>query len=191
MFYSMKNASSSGSSKSQMLPSSLTLPASFFKVLPLPQKFNRFHRFRFQLPLPLPHPWLGENCCFNLKKISHIRHRAIQYTRLVVAYGSERVKALPAFKTCSGHMESESQDLGLSLVLVAGGQRQIHLKWTLQKCTCLQVLESSRGQIPLCIQVCLTRGPWSCMSCSILLELWCNGVGSYGTWTMRVSRPTS
>jgi len=35
----MKNAS--GSSKSQMLSS--LLPASFFKVLPLPQKFNRFH----------------------------------------------------------------------------------------------------------------------------------------------------
>jgi len=32
----MKNASASGSSKSQMLPSSLHLPASFFKVLPLP-----------------------------------------------------------------------------------------------------------------------------------------------------------
>jgi len=54
----MKNTSISGSSKSQMLPSSLPLPASFFKVLllPLPQKFNRFqHRFNFQLPLP--HPW--------------------------------------------------------------------------------------------------------------------------------------
>jgi len=49
----MKNASASGSSKSQMLPS--LLPTSFFKVLPLPQKFNRFHRFRFQLSLPLPH----------------------------------------------------------------------------------------------------------------------------------------
>jgi len=43
----MKNASAS--LKSQMLPSSLPLPASFFKVLPLPQNFNRF---RFQLPLP-------------------------------------------------------------------------------------------------------------------------------------------
>jgi len=43
----MKNVSASSSSKSQMLPSSL--PASFFKVLPLPQKFNRFQ-------LPLPHP---------------------------------------------------------------------------------------------------------------------------------------
>jgi len=53
----LKNTSASGSSKSQMLPSSLPLPASFFEVLPfpLPQKFNRFHRFRFQLPLPLPH----------------------------------------------------------------------------------------------------------------------------------------
>jgi len=39
----MKNASASGSSKSQMLPSLLLLPASFFKVLPLPQKFNCFH----------------------------------------------------------------------------------------------------------------------------------------------------
>jgi len=47
----MENASASGSSKSQMLPSPLPLPASFFKVLPLPQKFNRF-----QLTLSLPHP---------------------------------------------------------------------------------------------------------------------------------------
>jgi len=46
----MKNASASGSSKSQMLPSSLRFPAFFFKVLPLPQKFNRFHRFRFHIP---------------------------------------------------------------------------------------------------------------------------------------------
>jgi len=40
----MKNVSASGCSKSQMLPSLLPLPASFFKVLPLalPQKFNRF-----------------------------------------------------------------------------------------------------------------------------------------------------
>jgi len=36
-----KNASASGSSKSQMFPSSL--PASFFKVLLFPQKLNRFH----------------------------------------------------------------------------------------------------------------------------------------------------
>jgi len=35
-----------------MLPSSLPLPASFLKVLPLPQKFNRFHRFRFHIPAP-------------------------------------------------------------------------------------------------------------------------------------------
>jgi len=41
----MKNASASISSKSQMLQSSL--PASFFKVLPLPQKINRF---RFHIP---------------------------------------------------------------------------------------------------------------------------------------------
>jgi len=34
--YFMKNASASGSSKSQMLPSSFPLPAFFFKVLPLP-----------------------------------------------------------------------------------------------------------------------------------------------------------
>jgi len=48
----IKNASASGFPKCQMLPSSLPLPGSFFKVLslPLPQKFNRFHRFRFQLP---------------------------------------------------------------------------------------------------------------------------------------------
>jgi len=46
----MKNASASGSSKSQMLPSSLPLPASLFKVLAFPQKFDRFQ-------LPLLHPW--------------------------------------------------------------------------------------------------------------------------------------
>jgi len=46
----MKNAFVSGSSKSKMVPSSLPLPASFFKVLLLAQKFNRF--YRFQLPLP-------------------------------------------------------------------------------------------------------------------------------------------
>jgi len=39
----MKDASASGSSKSQILPSSLPLPGSFFKVLSLPQKYNRFH----------------------------------------------------------------------------------------------------------------------------------------------------
>jgi len=55
----MKNASASGSSKSQMLPSSL--PASIFKVLPLPQKFNCFHSFHFQLPLP--HPSFKSNIC--------------------------------------------------------------------------------------------------------------------------------
>jgi len=43
----MKNAFASGSSKRQMLPSLLPLPASFFKVLTLPQKFNRF---RFYIP---------------------------------------------------------------------------------------------------------------------------------------------
>jgi len=53
----MKNASASGSSKRQMLPSLLLFPASFFEVLSLPQKFNRFHSFHFQLPLPLPHPY--------------------------------------------------------------------------------------------------------------------------------------
>jgi len=37
----MKNASASGSSKNQMLPSSLPLLASFFKLLPLPQKISR------------------------------------------------------------------------------------------------------------------------------------------------------
>jgi len=43
--YFMKNTFASGSSKSHMLPTSFPLPASFFKVLPLPQKFNsfRFH----------------------------------------------------------------------------------------------------------------------------------------------------
>jgi len=48
----MKNTTASGSSKSQMLPSSLPLPASFFKVLlhPLSQNFNRLHPFRFHIP---------------------------------------------------------------------------------------------------------------------------------------------
>jgi len=41
----MINVSASGSSKRQMLPSSLPLPAYFFKVLPLSHKFNRFHCF--------------------------------------------------------------------------------------------------------------------------------------------------
>jgi len=40
-----KNAS--GSSKCQMVPSLLALPASFFKVLPLPQKFNRYSTVSF------------------------------------------------------------------------------------------------------------------------------------------------
>ena len=52
-----KIASASGSFSTLSLPSSLPLPTSFIKVLPLPlpQKINRFHLF--QLPLPLPHPW--------------------------------------------------------------------------------------------------------------------------------------
>jgi len=52
--YLMKNASDSGSSKSQMFSSLLPLSVSFFKVLllPLPQKFNRF-----QSPLSLSYPW--------------------------------------------------------------------------------------------------------------------------------------
>jgi len=58
----MKNAFVSGSWKSQTLPSSLPLPASFFKVLPLPQKFSRF---RFQLSLP--HPWLKHAVFFQIK----------------------------------------------------------------------------------------------------------------------------
>ena len=49
--------SASSSFSTLLLPSSLPLPSSFIKVLPLPQKINRLHLFRFQLPLPLPHPW--------------------------------------------------------------------------------------------------------------------------------------
>jgi len=64
----IKNVSAFGFSKSQMLSSLLQHPASFFKVLPLPQKFNRFHRFRFQLPLPLPHPWLYLKNCLRPSK---------------------------------------------------------------------------------------------------------------------------
>ena len=53
-----KIASASGSCSTLSLPSLLPLPTSFIKVIPLPllQKLNRFHRFRFQLPLQ--HPWL-------------------------------------------------------------------------------------------------------------------------------------
>ena len=50
-----KIASASGSFSTLPLPSSLPLPTFFIKVLPLPQKINRFHHFRFQLPLL--HPW--------------------------------------------------------------------------------------------------------------------------------------
>ena len=57
-----KIASASSSSSTLSLPSSLLLSTSFIKVLPLPQKINRFHRFRFQLPLSLPHPWSKEIC---------------------------------------------------------------------------------------------------------------------------------
>jgi len=48
----MKNASTSGSSKTLMLPSSLPLPASFFKVLPLPQNVtaSTASSFRFHIP---------------------------------------------------------------------------------------------------------------------------------------------
>ena len=48
-----KIASAFGSLSTLSLPSLLPLPTSFIKVLPLPQKSNRFHRFQ----LPLPHPW--------------------------------------------------------------------------------------------------------------------------------------
>ena len=48
-----KNASASSSFSTRSFP----LPTYFMKVLRLPQKNNRFHRFCFQLPLPLPHPW--------------------------------------------------------------------------------------------------------------------------------------
>ena len=44
-------ASAYSSFSTLLLPSSLPLPTSFIKVLPLPQKINRF---RFQLPLPHP-----------------------------------------------------------------------------------------------------------------------------------------
>ena len=54
-----KIASASGFFSTLSLPSLLPLPTSFIKVLPLPQKINRFHRFRFQLPLP--HPCLQQN----------------------------------------------------------------------------------------------------------------------------------
>jgi len=43
------------------------LPASFFKVLPIPKKFNHFHRFRFQLSLP--HPWIRQILGFKITKI--------------------------------------------------------------------------------------------------------------------------
>ena len=52
-----KIASASSSFSTLSLPSLLPLSTYFIKVLPLPQKFIRFHRFRFQLPLPLTHSW--------------------------------------------------------------------------------------------------------------------------------------
>ena len=48
-----KIASASNSFSTLSLRSSLPLSTSFIKVLPLPQKINRFHRFQ----LPLPHLW--------------------------------------------------------------------------------------------------------------------------------------
>ena len=45
-----KIASAFSSFSTLSLPSSLTLPTSFIKVLTLPQKINRFHRFRFHIP---------------------------------------------------------------------------------------------------------------------------------------------
>ena len=54
-----KIASASGSFSTLSLP----LPTSFIKVLPLPQKINRFC---FQLPLP--HPWCIINIAYLLYK---------------------------------------------------------------------------------------------------------------------------
>ena len=53
-----KIASASSSFSPLLLPSLLPLSTSSIKVLSLPQKINRFHRF--QLPLPLPHPWFKQ-----------------------------------------------------------------------------------------------------------------------------------
>ena len=47
-----KIASASSSFSTLLLSSSLPLPTSFIKVLPLSQKINRFHRFQLLLPLP-------------------------------------------------------------------------------------------------------------------------------------------
>jgi len=62
----MKNASVSDSSKSQMLSSSLPLPAYFFKVLPLPQEFNRFlfHISVSNYPIALKASTTRWNCFF-------------------------------------------------------------------------------------------------------------------------------
>ena len=48
-----KIASASGSFSTVSLPSSLPLPTSFIKVLPLPQKINRFHVLVTTFNLPL------------------------------------------------------------------------------------------------------------------------------------------
>jgi len=61
----MKKASASGSLKTQMLPSSL--PASFVRVLPLPQKFNRF---------------LFPHLCFQLTSISFVKTSQLSLTVL-------------------------------------------------------------------------------------------------------------
>ena len=50
-----KFASSSGSFSTLSLLSSLGLPTSFIKVLPLPQKINRFHRFPLLASTSLVH----------------------------------------------------------------------------------------------------------------------------------------
>ena len=42
-----------------LLPSWLSLPVSFIKVLPLPKKFNRFHHFRFHIPVCNSCDWLS------------------------------------------------------------------------------------------------------------------------------------
>jgi len=55
----------SGSSGSQMIPS-LPLLASFFKVLPLPQKFNRF---RFHIPASNT-----RKCTLNIFELLHLFH---------------------------------------------------------------------------------------------------------------------
>ena len=76
-----KIASVSGSFSTLSLPSSLPLPTSFIKVLPLPQKFNRFHRFRFHfhfhIHIPAPNHVFKQLLSVTCQLKHHPSHNAL------------------------------------------------------------------------------------------------------------------